>query len=183
VAAANWFRYTYLARLSKPKSDRQLYRLIKRQQASRIVEIGMGDLTRSVALVEVAQRYARDKKVWYTGIDLFEARPADRSPLVLKEAYRILRATEAGIRLVPGTPARSLASAANAHPNTDIILIGRDVTASDLHGGWFYVPRMLYANSVILAERVAADGQVSFESISRSQIAEWAAGESARRAA
>jgi hypothetical protein len=183
VAAANWFRYTYLARLSKPKCDRQLYRLIKRQQASRIVEIGMGELSRAVALVEVAQRYARDKKVWYTGIDLFEARPADRSTLSLKDAYRILRASEAGIRLVPGTPARSLASAANAHPNTDLILIGRDVTEADLHGAWFYVPRMLHANSVILAERTVADGQVSFENISRSQIAEWAAGESVRRAA
>jgi hypothetical protein len=183
VAAANWFRYTYLARLSKPKSDRQLYRLIKRQQATRIVEIGMGDLTRAVSLVAVAQRFAGEKKVWYTGIDLFEARPAGRLALSLKEAYRVLRATEAGIRLVPGTPARSLASAANAHPNTDLILIGRDVAEADLQGAWFYVPRMLHANSVVLAERTLAEGQVSFASISRSQIAEWAAGESVRRAA
>jgi hypothetical protein len=136
-----------------------------------------------VVLVAVAQRYARDKKVWYTGIDLFEARPEGRPALALKDAYRILRATDAGIRLVPGTPARSLASAANAHPNTDIILIGRNVTEADLRGAWFYVPRMLHANSVVLAERAVGDGQVSFESISRSQIAEWAAGESVRRAA
>jgi hypothetical protein len=52
-----------------------------------------------------------------------------------------------------------------------------------LQGAWFYVPRMLYENSVVLSERVASDGQVSYESITRSQIAEWAARDSARRAA
>jgi hypothetical protein len=183
VAAANWFRYTYLARLSKPKTDRQLYRLIKSQEACRLVEIGVGEISRAVALVEVAQRFAGSKKVWYTGIDLFEARPADRPALSLKDAYRILRATDAGIRLVPGTPARSLASAANAHPNTDIILISREVTEADLRGAWFYVPRMLHSKSVILAERVATNGQVSLQRISTSQIAEWAAAETVRRAA
>jgi hypothetical protein len=183
VARANWFRFTYLARFSQPKADRQLYRLIKRHRACRIVEVGMGELSRAVSLIEVAQRYAGDKKVWYTGIDLFEARPEGRPPVSLKEAYRLLRATEAGIRLVPGAPARSLASAANAHANTDLILIGCDVSESDLQGAWFYVPRMLYENSVVLSERVASDGQVSYESITRSQIAEWAARDSARRAA
>ncbi len=183
MAAANWFRYTYLARFSNPKSDRELYRLIKRQQAYRIIEIGMGNLTRTVSMIEVAQRFAGDKKVWYTGIDLFEARPVARPAISLKEAYRVLRGTEAGIRLVPGTPARSLASAANAHPNTDLILIGPEVAETDLNGAWFYVPRMLHENSTILSERRAADGQVSFNSIPRTQIAEWAARESVRRAA
>jgi hypothetical protein len=183
VAAANWFRYTYLSRLAKPKSDRPLYRLIKTLQATRIIEIGMGELSRAMAMIEVAQRFAGDKKVWYTGIDLFEARPAGMLAVPLKEAYRQLRSTDAGIRLVPGTPARSLASAANAHPNTDIILIGHEVTEDDLVGAWFYVPRMLHANSVILSERRDLAGQTSFEPILRSQIAERAARESVRRAA
>ena len=182
MAAASWFRYTYLAHLSRPQGLRQLYRSIKREKVCRIVEIGLTDLSRAVALIEVAQRFAGEKKVWYTGIDLFEAR--QQGPKVsLKEAYRVLRATEAGIRLVPGTPASSLASAANSHPNTDFILIGSEVSAADLHGAWLYVPRMLHANSVVLTERCTADGQVSFESVSRTQIAEWAARDSSRRAA
>lgn len=183
MAAANWFRYTYLSRLSKPKGDRQLYRLIKSQQICRIVEIGMGDISRAISMIQVAQRFAGDKKVWYTGIDLFEARPEGETAVSLKEAYRILRATEAGIRLVPGTPARSLASAANAHPNTDLIVIGPGVAEDELHGAWFYMPRMLHENSTILSERRSADGQVSFNGISRTQIAERAGRETMRRAA
>jgi len=183
VAAANWFRYTYLARLSRPKSDRELYRLVKRQNASRIVEIGMGEISRAVSLIEVAQRFAGEKKVWYTGIDLFEARPEGQQALPLKEAYRILRATDAGIRLVPGLPARSLASAANAHANTDLILLGPSVSMDDLRGAWFYLPRMLHERSIVLAERHTGEAQVSFERISGSEVAERAAHETVRRAA
>jgi hypothetical protein len=183
VAAANWFRYTYLARLSRPKSDRELYRLVKRQQATRIVEIGMGEISRAVSLIEVAQRFAGEKKVWYTGIDLFEARQDAQKTLSLKDAYRILRATDAGIRLVPGLPARSLASAANAHANTDLILLAPFITTDDLRGAWFYLPRMLHEKSIILAERHTGDAQVSFEPIGGTEVAERAARETMRRAA
>ena len=183
MAAANWFRYTYLAHFSRPQGNRQLYRLVKRQQVCRIVEIGIGDLSRAVSLIQVAQRYAGDKKVWYTGLDMFDARPAGQAPLALKEAYRVLRATEANIRLAPGMANMSLASAANAHQNTDLILMGPEVSENDLNGAWFYVPRMLHGNSVILSERHDVTGQVSFQNITRTQIAEWASRDSMRRAA
>ena len=183
MAAANWFHYAYLARFSHPKGNRQLYRLVKRQRACRIVELGITDLARAQSLIQVAQRFAGEQKVWYTGIDMFDARPAGRAPLALKETYRILRATNANIRLVPGAPSMSLASAANAHQNTDVILIGPDVGENDLHGAWFYVPRMLHDRSVVLSERHESDGKVSFHTITRTQIAEWTSRDSMRRAA
>ena len=77
----------------------------------------------------------------------------------------------------------SLASAANAHQNTDVILIGPDVGENDLHGAWFYVPRMLHDRSVVLSERHESDGKVSFHTITRTQIAEWTSRDSMRRAA
>jgi hypothetical protein len=183
VAAANWFRYTYLARFARPKGNRQLYRLAKRERIFRIVEIGISDLSRAVSLIQVAQRFAGEKKVWYTGLDLFEARPAGQEGLALKETYRVLRATDANVRLVPGMPNMSLASAANAHQNTDIILLGPGVREADLKGAWFYVPRMLHENSIVLSERHDADGQVSFQSITRTQIAELASHDTMRKAA
>jgi hypothetical protein len=174
VAAATWIRYFSLAHLSRPKSNRQLYRLVKRQQVCRIIEIGISDLARAVSLIEVAQRFAGDKKVWYTGIDFFEARDPSHTPLPLKETYRILRATEANVRLVPGPPASSVAAAANAHQNTDLILIGPEVTEADMSSAWYYVPRMLNESSTILMERRADDDQSTFTALTRSQIAEWA---------
>jgi hypothetical protein len=148
--------------------------LVKRDKICRIVEVGISDLSRAVALVEVAQRFAGEKKVWYTGIDLFESRQPESEPLPMKQTYRVLRATEANVRLVPGAPAASLAAAANAHQNTDLILIGPGVTEADLNGAWFYVPRMLNEASTVLSERHSADGQSTFTPLTRTQIAEWA---------
>jgi hypothetical protein len=182
VAAANWFRYVYLAYVCKPRSVRQLYRLVRRHSVARIVEIGISDVARSAALVEVAQRYANERKVFHTALDEFEARAHDQSPLSLKEAYRVLHATGASVRLVPGPPGRSLASTANAHQNTDLILISAEVADEDLQGGWFYLPRMLHHNTVILRERRTVEGP-SFEWLTHSQIAEWAGRSGSRRAA
>ncbi|HVT26685.1 MAG TPA: hypothetical protein VHE81_01580 [Lacipirellulaceae bacterium] len=175
MAAANWFRYAKLAYFSRPKGNRELYRLVKRSGLCRIVEIGMSDLSRTVGLIEVAQRFASDNKVWYTGFDWFEARQPGSPRLLLKETYRLLRATGAIVRLVPGAPAPSLAAAANAHQNTDLILLGPDVGEEDIQNAWFYVPRMLNDNSVVLNEQRMSDGQPIFTAITRSQIAEWAA--------
>jgi hypothetical protein len=180
VAAANWFRYARLAYLSRPKGNRQLYRLVKREQVCRFVEIGISDLSRAVSMIEIAQRFAGDKKVWYTGIDLFEARQSNSQALSLKDSYRVLRATDANVRLVPGAPATSLAAAANAHQNTDLILLGPDVNESDLGAAWFYVPRMLNEKSVVLSERRTADGEPAFSYLTRTQIAEWACQKAAR---
>lgn len=174
MAAASWFRYSYLAHFSRPKSVRQLYRLVKRHQFCRIVEIGISDLKRSVSLVEVAQRYANGKTVLFTGIDWFEARTQEMSPLTLKEAYRALHATGAKVRLAPGAPGKSLAAAANAHQNTDLILISASVPDSELASAWFYVPRMLHERSEVIREVLAPGGEPSFVRITASEVAERA---------
>jgi hypothetical protein len=183
VAAANWFRFAYLAYLSRPKSARKLYRLIKRQQVRRIVEVGLSDLAFTSSLIEVAQRFAGDQKVAYSGLDWFDARPKHVSPLTLKEAHRTLSGTAASVRLVPGPAAASLAAVANAHQYTDLILISSAVTAEELQSAWFYVPRMLHHQSVILREQISPSGEKSFEWLSLSQIAEWAGRAGSRRAA
>jgi hypothetical protein len=107
VAAANWFRFAYLAYLSQPKSARKLYRLIKRQRVRRIVEVGVSDVAFTLSLIEVAQRFAGDQKVAYSGLDWFDARPKHAPTLTLKDAYRTLCATAASVRLVPGPAAAS----------------------------------------------------------------------------
>ena len=183
MAAANWFRYTYLAHLSRPKAVRHLYRLVSRSCASRIVEVGISDLKRAIAMIEVAQRACVDKPINYTAIDWFESRPSSGSALPLKEAYRQLRATGANVRLVPGAPGAALSAAANAHQHTDLILIGPEVTDADMKRAWFFVPRMLHADSTVLREHRDSSGQPVFSSVSRTQIAEWASCDATRRAA
>src|SRR5262245_33041257 len=100
-------------------------------------------MTRTTRLIEVAQRYAIDQKVFYTGLDWFDARSKELAPLSLKQAHCALQATGAQVRLVPGPPGHSLATVANAHQNTDLIILSPAVSDDDLKRAWFYVPRML----------------------------------------
>jgi hypothetical protein len=183
VAAASWFKYAHLAYLAKPKTDRQLYRLVKRQQMCRVVEIGVGSLTRSLALIEVAQRFAVDQKVHYTALDWFDARATDLAELRLKHAHQRLFPTAAAVRLVPGPPAASIRAIANAHQNTDLVLISHLVKEDDLEPAWFYVPRMLHADSLVLQESRAPDSSSMFTQLPLSEIAERAGRITGRRAA
>ena len=183
MAAARWIRYAYLAQFSRPKSARQLFRMIKQKQIGRIVEVGISDLSRTQAMIEVAQRYAAQSMVFHTGLDWFDARPSQCVRLSVKDAYRVLRSTDACVRLVPGSPGASLAAVANAHQNTDLILVSSLLADEELNAAWFYVPRMLHAKSLIIRERSQASGEPSFEHLTLAQVAKLASQVDARHAA
>lgn len=183
MAAASWLKYAYFAHFSQPKSDRQLYRLVKRHQVYRIVELGIHDLRRTVRLIEVAQRFAREKRVFFTGLDLYDARPEGHAALGLKQTHQVLQPTTAAVRLVPGSPAGSLPAIANAHQNTDLLLISHLVDEGELDRAWYYVPRMLHDRSLVLREVRDADGRSRFTPLSLSELAVRADRSSVRRAA
>jgi hypothetical protein len=158
VAAASWTRSLYLQLVSKPAHDRKLYRYVVRMRARRIVEIGIGDGQRAVRLISLGQRFHEPGEVRYTGIDLFEARPASNSPLTLKEAHRLLQRTGAEVRLIPGEPAAALARSANELRGTDLVIVSADQRADGLMAAWHFLPRMLHKDSQVWLERRVGDG-------------------------
>jgi hypothetical protein len=67
-----------------------------------------------------------------------------------------------------------LAAAANAHQNTDLILISASVEDRDLESAWFYMPRMLHERSEVLRESRDSNGQPTFSRVAASEVAERA---------
>jgi hypothetical protein len=183
VAAASWLKYAYLAHFSQPRTQRQLYRLVKVHKICRIVEVGIYSIERTAAMIAVARRFAGGEQVSYTGLDWFDARPDDLSRLTLKQAHRELQATGATVRLVPGEPSRSVASIANAHQHTGLLLLSSPVTDSSLAPAWFYFPRMIDAESVVLRERIDVVNRPTFELLKHSLLAKQAATLGERKAA
>jgi hypothetical protein len=150
-------KYLYLAYLSQPSDERPLYRLIRRRRLRNLVEVGVG-LRRALRLIQVAQSAVPDA-VRYTGIDLFELRPPEAGPrLPLKEAYRQLRGTGAGIRLVPGDPFSALSRAANSLVGSDLVIVSGQHDPQSLARAWFYLPRMLHERSAVYLE--SPEGQL-----------------------
>lgn len=179
----SFLKFAYLTLLSKPAHERVLYKKIRKTRPLTIVELGVGLGIRSANMIGVAKRYRPDEQIRYTGIDLFEARPDPMTGLQLKYAHRQLKATGARAQVVPGDPYSALARSANGLQQTDLLVISADQDQQSLDSAWFYVPRMLHNQSVVLIEGISS-GQPQFRSLSVEQIDKLAAnGASVRRAA
>lgn len=146
----NFLKRTYLTHFSKPAGRRSVYRLAHRNRLRSIVLLGIGELEFVEKLIWVCQQTAGDTLISVTGIDLFEMRPEDESPLSLKAAHQQLAATHAKVKLAPGDPFSGLSRNANSLTDTDLLIIGRNVSEDAMAPAWFYVPRMLDERSVVL---------------------------------
>jgi hypothetical protein len=173
----------YLEHLAKPVADRIAYQAILRQKLSRIVELGVGDGTRALRMIDAAARHTERQNIHYFGLDPFEDRTsADGPGLSLIEAYRLLRPSEAKIKLLPGDPCQMLVRSANTLSRIDLLLIsGREV--EQLQPVWFFVPRMLHERSIVLLESADSHGEKTFRHIEKGELAGWASDSRRRKAA
>ena len=135
---------------ASPAVERSLEQAVKRQRPRRILEIGLGNGQRARRVISLAQRHHARHEVHFIGIDLFEDRHGDQAPFPLKEAYRQLRSTGARVRLVPGDAYGALVRAANSLSGIDLALISADVSKTSLAAAWFYLPRTLAKNAIVL---------------------------------
>ena len=152
--------YLYLAYLSRPACDRQLYRGLRSWRAGSIVELGMGDAARTRRMLQIAKRYSSAQNVRYTGIDLFEARPTQQPAFPLKTAHQQLQIAGVRLQLAPGDPLSALTRLANTLVGTDLLLVSAGVDAESLERAWFFVPRMLHERSRVLREERTASGSL-----------------------
>jgi len=165
---------------SQPAAERSVDLAVKRRRPRRILEIGLDDGRRAQRVITLAKRYHADCELHYTGIDLFEDRDVAQLPLPLKHAYRQLRSTGARIRLVPGDTYAALARTANSLAQVELVLISQEIARESLASAWFYLPRTLAKDAVILwADGSLPEGE--YREVSRAEL--LAAARPARRRA
>lgn len=162
-------KYSYLAYFSQPASDRAIYRELKQQRVERIVELGVGQGLRAQRMIAMAAGQQPQTRIQYTGIDLFEARPASCAGLTLKQAYKLLRELPADVRLIPGDPYQALMRAANDLPGTDLLVVAIDQDPEALARAWALVPRMLHPQSLVFREQVQG-GERDFQQLAPAQV-------------
>lgn len=154
---------------SKPVCDRAVYKTIKKNRVTSIVEIGIGDGTRATNCIRLAHKYAASPdSIRYTGVDLFEGR-TDGPHIPLRTAHKQFNQLGARVRLVPGDLSCSIPTIANAHVRTDLIIISGDYRDEDLESTWFYLPRMLHAGSTVLIQK-AGQQESAFSAYSRLDV-------------
>ena len=171
MSAGTLLKYVYLAYLSRPAADRTVYRAIHRLRPRSIVEIGIGGAMRTRRMIDLTLVNRSADEVRYTGIDLFEARPAVAPGLPLKAAHTLLKTLPLKVRLVPGDPFSALCRAANTLLGTDLLIVSAGHDPESLARAWFYVPRMIHeASQVFVEEPGSKPGATQFRLVSREEI-------------
>jgi hypothetical protein len=167
-----WLRTAYLKYLSQPSKDRNIYRLIDSGKIKSISEFGLGTGLRTRRMIEIAVRHHVPQDIRYAGFDMFESRGAGQPGMTLKQAHRHLAATGVLARLVPGEIIGGLLRIANLLPQTDLVIISRDVDQLLLETAWFYFPRMLHEHSVVMLE--SGNVRPEFQTLTLTQVSELA---------
>ncbi len=122
-------------------------------------------------MILFARQETARPQVRFTGIDLFEMRPDSGSRMSLKQSHRMMHKLEARVQLVPGDPFAALARNANSLLDTDLILIRADQLGDAMQRAWFYVPRMLHSESLVLVEQTHAAGKdASYDVLDRAAV-------------
>ena len=154
------WRIFFLSYLSDPASDRAIYRTIVQKRPYRILELGMADGRRALRMIDAAARFTSRSDIQYIGLDHFEDRGEGDGPgLSLKTAHRELTQSGAKIKLIPGDPLRNLARAANELGQIDLLVISRQAETDRLSRVWYFVPRLLHAQSRIFVEQLLPGGK------------------------
>ncbi len=184
MANTGRLRTFYLSYLSNPAKDRLIYREISRRRVRKILELGIGVGQRAMRVIEAAARFSPRREIRFTAVDLFEARTAADGPgVTLKMAHRLLSGTGARIQLVPGDPHAGLSQIANALGQVDLVLISPRLNSSHLARTWFYVPRLMHAQTRVFLEEIARGGTASLRPVERDEIESLAAAALRQRAA
>jgi hypothetical protein len=182
MAQYGLFRRFWLTRLSRPAGERRIYRHAIRRPPRRIIEIGVGTLARTMRLLELAGSLAGGEGLHYVGLDRFEGRTPDDPPgVTLKQAHQRLHGL-ARVQLVPGEIDSSLSRLCNHLGAFDMLVISADHERRQLDRCWFFIQRIVTADTVIFTE-TAGTGGGAWSIVPKSRVDELAAKTVLRRAA
>ena len=102
--AANGLKMFRLCWLSRPAGDRLLFRLVRQRKPRKMMLLGLGDATRAMRMISLAQRYNPPDQISFAGIDRFDSRPVDVPHFSLKDGALPVAPTGSRINLIPGDP-------------------------------------------------------------------------------
>lgn len=153
LSIRRFIKFAQLAYFSTPSAERVLFQALKQTPASAILEIGLESVERTQRLIEAMQILHPQSPLRYVGVDLFEARPQNRTAISLKQTHQALaKFPNLQVRLIPGDTYHALARSANTLSGMDFVVISGQLDADELRKSWFYLPRMLHGTSRVYAE-------------------------------
>ena len=159
------FKKLWLLRCARSVGHRPLVRSILDTRPKKILELGLGELSRTPNMLSLASQVS-DGPIHYVGLDRFEARlPEDPPGVTLKEAHSCLQ-NFGRVQLVPGNPDSTLARLCNHLGWFDLILVSAAIDKVTVSRCWFFLQRLTRSHTVVFQELTEeAWGPVSHQDI------------------
>ena len=147
------FKKLWLFRCARSTGERPLVRSIVDSRPKKILELGLGDLSRTPNILSLASRIS-DGPIHYVGLDRFEGRqPEDPPGVTLKEAHSCLQSF-GRVQLVPGNPDSTLARLCNHLGWFDLILVSAAIDQATVSRCWFFLQRLTRSHTVVFQESI-----------------------------
>jgi hypothetical protein len=144
--------------LSQPAGDRPLYRAVLRRQISSVLEVGVGDGSRSARLVPWIRQQADVETIRYAAIDRFEMEGPDH--ISLKQFHAQLG--RLGVKPLPipdtGQLAAALARVAHTIGTVDLAIFDCRGDALNQPAIMAILPRVVREDSLVLVQKNEGPG-------------------------
>ncbi|QDS95372.1 hypothetical protein FF011L_41680 [Roseimaritima multifibrata] len=146
-----------LLHLSKPASDRILYKTVRGRTIASVLEINIASLERTERLIGWLRTQGNEGAIRYAAIDMFEMGEGAQQ-VGLKTFHQKLASLGVKPLPIPGTPQQGLPRIANTLGGVDLIIFSGE--ASELQSPTLQplLTRATHQNSIILAHQ---DGVMS----------------------
>jgi hypothetical protein len=171
----NWFERFYWTRLSKPATERNLWRFLLTNPVASVLQLGMHDGSQTLRLLRFVRQTSPSTTLRFAGVDMFEAADDRSKHLKLKEAHRLC--AELGIKahLIPGELRTALPRVAITILPSDLVLINQPIDPNSKDGEAIkqWMPRLIHPSSTVMACEAASGKlvQVNFQAASQSRQA------------
>lgn len=155
MSGPGWLKKVYWNRFAKPAEDRVLFQLLSSKTFSSILEVGLGDGQRMRRIAKLVQLPEGTEKLRFIASDEFEASPAERKHLSLKQAHQITNNLGFNASLIPGDVSASVPRIAHKMGTCDLIIADGSLDPADPYssflGGW--LDRLMHSETLVVACR------------------------------
>ena len=124
-----------------------LRKLVKPTSARSVLEIGVGDGSRALAVLETLSKSGRE--ISYIGVDEFELAGA----ISLKQFHQTLRMQGIRPQLLPGTPERGIMRVAHTLGTVDLIMVAEGSREVNQEAATSLMHRICHQETVVLMEK------------------------------
>lgn len=154
MSRPSWLQKMYWSYLGKPTEERALFKVLLNRPVSSVLEIGVGNGTRTRRIARLLGLTCGAEAVRYIGTDEFESAQDSQKHLSLKQAHQLVGALGfEKASLIPGDVVAALPRVAHKFGASDLVIVdgGLDPSSPATSSVFGWLNRIAHDGSIVVA--------------------------------